>query len=306
MEKTVLVGLILFLVTGSAAQLDAEISTSCDPDYEPVISMQDSQSVTSNPGPPSLYDEKLCVNGIREAEIKYQCESGSMGFYLSSNGTDSHFSKLGSYNLPVCTGQMITTVRDSCLTNQTELFSVSSEHNGHVAEPGFYDKDVCGFYAPPENVTVSVDFNLSSQDQVYFDDTQIGENEFSFAEFPYMVSQSTSHVSGLVTSEFLYGRRTLAQKNSLEIRKDSSDASFLFPLTRGNYETIERHQQRILQGTFLNQLQPSFAFYIPEEATVRASLSPNANLSGGISLQRGRHTIDLTKTGENEITIEKR
>jgi hypothetical protein len=283
MRKTVLAVLLVLLMGSATAEIEAEISPSCEGDQEPLISMQNSQAEYSNPGHPSHFEEKVCVRGIREAKISNSCTE-SVGFYLSSNDTDSHFSKFSSYNFPVCTGQMITAVRDSCLSNQTALFSVSSEHNGHVAEPGFYPQDVCGFYAPPENVQISVEFNSSSADEVCFDEEKKGEEEFRFAEFPYMVSDSEEYVSGLVPDNFLYAQRTLEDRNRLSIRRTSSQASYLFPLTEGDYRDVERHQQEILGNTFLDQLEPSFSFYIPEEATVRASLNPAANISGSLSL----------------------
>lgn len=303
-------GLILafLLFTGMATGLDynSTISRNCPLDYEPVISMEDPSKKYNNPGPPGMYDYNMCVEGLREAEIGVKCEYGA-SFYLSSNTTTAHFSSYPAYNLKVCTEQLITELRDSCKDNQTDLFSVSSDYNAHVAAPGVFDTEVCGFFGPkPENITLRASFNLSDEDKVYFDNKRVRENTFYLAEFPYIVSSSDEFVSGIVAPSFISASRHLDKRNTLSFTRQRESASFIVPLTRGDRREIENRQRMIIQKKFLNSLRPSFGFYMPEEATVRTILKPRVNITSSLRINQGTYTLEIKKTGENSIEVRRR
>jgi len=66
--------------------LKSEISQSCDLKYEPIISMADPTKTTSNPGPPDIFEYKVCVKGIVESSISTQCDTTTGFIYLAKIG----------------------------------------------------------------------------------------------------------------------------------------------------------------------------------------------------------------------------
>lgn len=310
--------LFLFTVflsaSGSAVQLDSGIyKDSCPNGYEPVISMADPDKSYNNPAPPSIYKHKVCVSGITETTFGDECRS-TPAFYLSSNTTHAHFSESRGYNLEVCAGRMITEVRDQCLTDEIALFSVSDRIEGfgrHVANvtgqnPDIFSNVVCGFYSAPENVSLSMKFNLSGSDEVYFDDEH-RESEFNYsglADFPYIVSTSGTHTAGIVSTSFRLVERRLEDKNILTMKKEADDASFFVPFTEGGYESIEDSQQEFLESGFLNTVDPSFNYQSGTNTVVRAMIDTEIDIRSNLSISRGNFQVKIEKTGEDQVTIQ--
>ncbi|MFB6213617.1 MAG: hypothetical protein ABEJ07_03595 [Candidatus Nanohaloarchaea archaeon] len=305
MRKAFLLLLLgIFAGSAGASSLNSTIQPSCPQDYEPVISMPGKAVEYGNPGPPGMYSQNLCVKGIIEAKVASSCTKNA-GFYLSENNSAAHLSQFSSYKVPVCTGRMVTSVRDSCPSNKTTLMSVSSQTNAHVAEPGFYDQQICGFFAAPENITMEMEFNLTSSDTVYIDDTRVGQEEIRLAEYPYIVSEGGGSVAGIVAPNMIRAERKLQGENRLVMERE--DGSFYLPFTRGGHENIEDDQADVLGNSFEARLEASFAFFTPEEATVRTALeTPGLDVKSGLELGQGSHTLEITKTGENAISIEER
>lgn len=311
-------GLILILVAfsmNSSAALDSTIAQNCPSGYEELISMPNPDETYSNPGPPDLYKNNVCVSGIIESEIKSQC-TDTPAFYISSDSTDAHFSNTKGYNLEVCAGRMITRVRDSCLANQTALFGVSKAINGqgrHVSgintgNPKIYSKVVCGFYEPPGNVSYSLKFNLSSSDSIYFDDEEKTSDFTTSAlvEFPYLVSASSSNVAGLVADSYVQASRELDTYNRLTLKRKAGRDGVIIPLTSGDHELVEDEQEAILDNKFLDQLYPSFNFFSGSTPFVRVVLASDIDLASNLSIGEGTHNIQLEKIDENEIKISER
>jgi len=305
-RKTIVATVLILLIPFSLAddELDSEIATSCDVNYEPVVSMADPTAEYSNPGPPEMYDNKVCVRGINESKFSTSCEVAT-GFYMSSKNRTAHFSEQNSYYWNVCTGRMSTRISSGpAVGNETALFSVSDKHNGHIAEPDFYNYNVYGRYRPPRNVTLEFEFNLSSSDTVYFDEEEVdGEQSFSPpAAFPYLISKSDPYISGLVTRSFSEAERSFSNsKNRLSITRTGT-GDFILPFTRGDLDDVEDNEDNILIGTFLNSVSPNFGFARIDKPDVKARLS-RAEIFSEISVSSGFHEINVTKTGENEVTI---
>ncbi len=295
--------LVIALIIPASAALEVKYADECG-SYEPLISF-DSNETYSHPAEPNYYSNNVCVSGIESSSISTSCKSNS-GFYLSSREENAHFSIFDSYNLHVCTGRMaVTTSTGSCPSNSTVLFSASSKDDAHVSKPSVFDTKVCGTYQSPENVTVEMEFNLSSSDKIYFDGQRVQtERDFSPpAEFPYLVSDSDDYVSGLVTSSFLKAERNLEDKNLLSITKESNRANFILPLTQGNKGAIEGRKQTITGRSFLDKLKPSFGFIIHQEPLVRVSYEPEISLNSELDLSSGGYSISVRKTGSNEVDI---
>lgn len=305
MKKPVLLAALILLsgmVYGQSG-IDSKITDSCPSDYERVISLSAPNKTYSNPGPPELYQYGLCVKGIQDSKVSQSCKTNE-GFYLSSKDRDAHFSDSPTYNIPVCTGQMQTAVRNSCFANETRLLSVSSDQNAHVGWPDVFENKLCGFYASPENVTLELEFNLSSSDEVYFDDSKVDEGEFRLAEFPYMVAESDEEVAGIVADGFVSAERESREKNLLKLKRESDSSTFLVPFTYGDHQTIEREEDKILGDQFLDQLSASFGFFIPEQPTVRTLLQTDVGINSSVELGQGFHTLRIEKIGENTVKLE--
>lgn len=309
----VMFGVLILLVPFSSAansgthELDSEISRECDTRYEPVISMADPTGRISNPGPPETYEYKVCVKGIVESTISSSCDT-TTAFHLSSRDRAAHFSEQNSYYWNVCTGRMKTRLSDGpAIENETVLFSVSDRHNGHVGEPNYYDYNVYGRYRPPENVTLELEFNLSDSDEVYFDNEPVdGEQTFNPpAAFPYLISESGSEerVSGIISKRFIEASRTFSDsKNKFSITRSGS-GEFILPFTNGDIQTIETKMQPLLNGRFENSISPNFGFTRVETPVVKVRLS-RTDIISNVSISSGFYEFNVTKTGENEVTIE--
>lgn len=308
MKKLVLALAVLILLGQGSAAFESKISSTCGEFYEPVISFSDPDNTASHPGPPNLYDQKLCVRGIDESYVADSCEEVT-GFYLWSEGEQSHFSTTDTYSKNVCTGRMEVNLRSGssggCWSNETQLFSVSGTNNAHAASYNIFDQKVCGSITSPDNVTVSVDFNLSSSDTVYFDGNQLSGSQKVLppAEFPYLVSEDSNNVAGLVTGGFQLAERDLGSKNTLSIKRKQNSASYYFPFTSGDHQTIQRRRQLVLDNQLMNRLKPSFGFFMPTTPTIKVALQPGTTIDSNISIGSGTHEITIRKTGNNKVRI---
>lgn len=298
----------LFICSNAAAQstsIDSNIRPSCNANEESLISISSLTDTTGHPAEPGYYSENVCVRGIENVEIKESCLNEGIGFYISSRKSNAHFSNFEGYNLRVCADNMEVEVRNTCLPSETALFSVSSAANGHVAEPGFYTLDACASYSEPQSVALNVEFNLSSDDEVYFDDTQVnGEQTYSPpAEFPYLISEGNGRIAGVVAREFTNISREIPDKNRLEATTQTENANYIIPFTDGSHETIERRQQLVLGNRFVSSFNPSFAYFITENPEVRVAFRSDIDVKSNLSLEPGTHVIKLEKTDENQVRI---
>ncbi|MFB6145191.1 MAG: hypothetical protein ABEJ99_01660 [Candidatus Nanohaloarchaea archaeon] len=306
--KKILVILAIFLLLGRAGAIfDAKIASNCGNYYEPVISISNPDGPDGHPGPPDLYSQKLCVKGIINSKIDNSCQKVT-GFYLWSNGTQAHLSMYDNYAKHVCTGRMQVNVRSAsnggCYSNETKLFSISSLSNAHVAKYSYYDNKVCGSVVKPHNVTVSMNFNLTSNDDVYFDGNQAPVQEFfPPADFPYIVSEGGGHVAGIVPDSFTKAERQLSTRNTISLKKARTRATFFLPFTEGTHKDIESRKEMIQNHNFLGRLRPSFSFFMPKTPTVRVALEPGIEINSSLSMGTGSHEIKIRKTGKNTVRI---
>lgn len=297
---------VALFISPAAAELNSDIRKSCGDD-EPLISMADPNDTYSNPGPPDMYEWQVCVEGIEESEITDSCERTS-GFYLSSEKRTAHFSAHPSYNKHVCTGRMKTRVTsEPKKSDEILLFTASNRSNGHIAKENIFEYNVYGSYAAPDNVTLSMNFNLSSSDEVYFDGEKIdGEETFRPpANFPYLISETDSVASGVAAPSFLRSERKIRTRNSLRLTTRAGKSSFYVPMITGNRQDIESRQETIVNNEFMNRIAPSFSGIIPESPTVHVIYSPETDLNSEMEIYPGSYSINITKTGEKQILLEK-
>lgn len=308
MRKVALGLLLLLSVSAVSADIESDIKSECNQREEAVISISDPQETHSHPAEPGYYDNQLCISGIESSEITEDRCQFATGLYLTGREDEAHFSIFGSYRLNVCTSNMETRLIDdtseSCLENETALFSVSGQDNTHVADVGVFDNKMCGGYITPSNVSLSLKFNHSSGDEVYFDGERVeGEETFRSANYPYMISEGDIMTAGIVKSEFKSASRRIETENVLEMSSGRDSANFIIPYTDGGIEDIENRQEMVVEKEFLNEIQPSFGYLIPESPTVRVVYDPDIELESSISFSPGRYRFDVVKTGENRIGL---
>lgn len=154
-----------------------------------------------------------------------------------------------------------------------------------------------------DNVSLSLEFNLSSSDKVFLDDQEVEEGEFSSADFPYIVSEGEEQMAGIAARSFKTAERTLETENRLLMNRKKERTSFIVPFTYEDHFKLEQKEDLILSGRFLNQISPSFSFFLPEEAKVKTALDPNITLESDLELGPGSHRLEIEKTGEEEVKI---
>ncbi|MBC5792493.1 MAG: hypothetical protein H8Z69_00475 [Nanohaloarchaea archaeon] len=295
--------LAVCLLLPSSAALDVKYAEDCG-NYEPVISF-DSSEAYSHPAEPDFFSNNVCISGIEDSSIGTSCDANT-GFYLSSREEKAHFSVFDSYNLNVCTGRMATTTsKGSCPSNSTVLFSVSSKDNAHVSKPSVFDTKICGSYQSPENVTLEMNFNLSSSDTTYFDSQQLSSEKSIMppADFPYLVSDSENYISGIVAPSFLKAERKIRKDNVLRLTRSYNQANFILPFTEGSYSTINNRKQLINNRNLLNKLKPNFGFTIYTNPLVRVIYRPETGITSNLDLSSGRYSISIEKTGSDKVNI---
>ncbi|MFQ3275357.1 MAG: hypothetical protein ACI9LV_000857 [Candidatus Nanohaloarchaea archaeon] len=307
MKKIALALLILLTTSSVSADIESSIKSECSEREVSVISISDPQETYSHPAEPDYYDENLCISGIENSQItEGECDSAT-GMHLTGRGNESHFSVFDTYRLSVCTDSMETRVAPSdgsCRENETALFSVSGEDNAHVAAPGVFDQNLCGGYVTPENVSLSIEFNHSSSDNVVFSGENVeGEQTFDTADYPYLVSEGNSMVAGIVKSDFRSASRRVDGENILVMKASRKDSTFILPFTQGGSSDIQNREQMVADGDFLSEVRPSFGYLIPESPTVRVIYDPDIDLDSNISFSPGTHQFDAVKTGEDEVGL---
>ncbi|MFB6199785.1 MAG: hypothetical protein ABEJ83_02815 [Candidatus Nanohaloarchaea archaeon] len=305
MRKTVLAAALILLAT-AVHGIEADISKNCG-ELDPLISLSSPNKTYGHAAGPKVFKQKVCIGEIRSSSIGTSCQRKT-AFYLSGDNQTAHFSKFDTYNLHVCMGSTETRVTPeggSCLNNETALFSVSGVHNAHIAKPSVFNRKVCADYSMPDNITLTLEANLSSSDNVYFDGKSVsGEESFTPpAELPYIVSESNSYVTGLVESSFLRAKREIDVKNRLTFTRRGNRGSFLIPFTRGDHETIKERESLILNHKLLESLKPSFGYFIPSEPLVKVILIPEQEIKSDLDVSSAYFEMKLEKIGENRVEV---
>lgn len=290
----------VFTFQGAAqTQLASTVSSECPSDHERVISMFNPNETFSNAAARGLYDRNLCLKG--PGDILYNSCS-EPDFYLSGNTTNSHFSTNNVYGMGVCISEFRNRVGDSCFDNETAIMSVSSKHNAHVGWPGFFDKQLCGWLEPekPDNTTVKI--NLDSGGTVFIDDVNT-YGPVKVAEYPYIVQEDEPHLRGIVSHSMIEAEAG-SNKRRLEMTTSVENGRYFIPFTEGDHENVENRQEEVLDRTFLSLVNPQFGEGSEETPLVKTIIiGEDVNFTSSIDVGPGTYTMELVKTGENEIEI---
>jgi hypothetical protein len=308
MRKLILAAVLLLLASSASADIEVDIKQECSDREENLISISDPQKTYSHPAEPGYYDNQVCLSGVDETSITNgECDTVT-GFSLTGREDQAHFSIHETYMANVCTGNIQTRVTSGtgagCYSNETALFSVSGEDNAHVADANIFDQKVCGGYIKPDNVSLSLKFNHSSNDNIYFDDQQVsGEQTFDSADYPYIVAEGNNMVSGIVSPDFKSASRRIESENILRLSTSRKSANFIVPYTYGDHTDIENREELVTEEEFLSVVRPSFGYLLPESPKIRVIYDPEVELESSISFTPGRYQFDVVKTGEDRIGL---
>ncbi len=305
MEKTVILLILLALIVSPVSaegDLNTTISDSCPNDYEKVISMPAPNKTFSNPAAPGLYDHQLCMRGIDDVNFGSCSEPD---FYLESNTTKSHFALDNVYGVNVCISGFRNKLRSSCLGNETAYMSVSSKNNAHVAWPGLYGNQMCGWLEPEEPDNTTIEMNLDSGSTVFIDDVNT-LGPVRIAEYPYIARENSPYVRAIVSHDMLMAKSS-SDKRMLEMTTYHNNSEYFLTFIERDHNSIEEQEEEVLERTFLDQLHPSFGERLPPDPTVKTILMrDDINFSSTIDSDPGTHTLELVKTGDNSIKIRRK
>ena len=151
----------------------------------------------------------------------------------------------------------------------------------------------------PDNITLEMEFKPDSA--VYVDGTEVSTGSpISSFDFPYIVSDQPTGIVGLSGVE--------------EIRYDGSPekfsvtqtgSRFLVPFTQGGYQTVEAEGDDILDGSFLQGIEPSFSFFQPEIPFVRVSYMFEYSIANYSGSKDGIDTVTVRNklNGKNKTEL---
>ena len=333
MRKLVALAIPVLLVPGAASQLDVQVEpVSCPSGMNPLVTVDDPNSTTGNPGgpqgaEPSLFRHKVCVGNVEAPTMRDSCP-GTPGFYLYNEKTSAHFSNTSVYPTEVCTGRLQVNLRpldpdgddaveqqNPCDAGEQPLFSVSNFTNAHIGSPynDLYRFKACGFLRSFSPDSVQIRLSLPSGNQVRSDAESLtpGEDKTSF-DYPYIASSDGSTVSGLVArSANTTIRRVKNGQNTLVLTATRQDASATFspsvflPFTRGGFDSLEARDEAVVEGDLLSRRNPTFGFPNAESGsnTYRSYLDQGFNISNNVSLEPGRYELELERTEEGEVVV---
>lgn len=270
MNRKILGILALVLLIGNASGLNSTIRDSCEGDEAPLISLNDTEG--GHVAEPDFYGNQVCVNGLREPEIKTDCGDKVRMFSIFSR-EDSHLSEFDIYSYGVCAQNTRGYVNSTC-SGSEEIVSVRFDNNTHAASPGHYPQGLCLKKINPTNLTIQVS-GLSGS--FYADENTINEGEtLSFLEYPYIVAENNGFTRGILS----YGDFVKLSRTSNSISLTQTTSTFLLPFYNADYRELEDEQQEVLDRSLLDSFSPSFSYLIPETPRIKVALRPEHKIRG--------------------------
>lgn len=277
LRKTLLLATIL-ISTGSVSGIDADITESCDGDFEPIASLENTEG--GFVAEPDYYNENICVNNIEYSEIREICTSRENIVMSLESRSDTKISIYdNNYDYRICVPNIKSAVRDSCLEDETKVLSVESDNDSYAAAPGYtdstFDQSFCLSTSSAENVSIS----LSGLEGTFYSNgskIETGASITSPINYPYIVDDQPKGLVG-------YGdviRISKTSFNTAKMTQKTDSGSFLVPFTKGGNQEILDEQEEILDRIFLNTVSPSFGFISVDEPELKVAYSPNRSLEG--------------------------
>jgi len=268
-RKKYLVLLLFVMLSASGAGLDFEIKQECNNEAS-LFSLYSKEG--GNAGMPGYYKWQVCGDQVEYAEFRAGCNGDELSALSFFKRNDSHVSSNNVYGVNVCTPRVKTSINETC---ENPIVSLHSRTDSHVAEPGYYENQLCGELEDPDNVSVELSLNAEN---VYVDGEEAEERVYNPIElnYPYMVSEDTGIVNygNLLSLEYSSGSSEV-----LEITQQDR-GNFLLPLTGDMPSSIDRREDMVTERIFLNQMSPSFNYPIYQDPMVKVAYQPEYEVDG--------------------------
>ncbi|MFB6214227.1 MAG: hypothetical protein ABEJ07_06755 [Candidatus Nanohaloarchaea archaeon] len=294
-RKILLAALVLMVPAVSGAP-SFSVKQSCDSGEEPLFSMYSRSG--GNVAKPGYYKWQVCGEEVENSAIRTSCKEDERRVISMKTKTDSHASVYDTYHWKVCATDVNPSVAQSCSENP--IVSLYSKDDSHAAEPGYFKWQVCPqTRKPPENVTLQMKMDASN---VYVSGDPAQEKTYNPLEldYPYIASDQTTGIvsyGSLVSLEY-------EQKSRDVFRVTQDSGSFLIPNTGGGYQEIEDDQEQVVNRRFLNLLEPSFHYTIPEKPVVKVYMDMEDPVKGFTGTETGSIEIAVRNTLDNETLVE--
>ncbi len=323
MRKVLLVLLCLSFLSIGVTSLDFPIMDECDGEYSEELFSISNRSNAHAAEPDVFKDYEsahnregkvVCAPSELNTNIDDECEelkNPIFSFYDPGTG-ESHLSPEGEKNEYVlCTRELSTSVRRSCPGGSEPIISIYDPIENHVAEPGYYEWQVCGQLF--KNASLAYNFTMEGNTDFIQDGKIISDeetvNKSSTTEedsYPlYSVIQNSSLISGVVGSSTHPQKTSIQNINDIATITHSYDEShnlrWFIPFTTGTYFDIEDRLSLIANNNFITQFNPNFAFFLAEEILVRITLDiVDADIVNDLKLSSGVHNLVIENVGEED------
>jgi len=278
MLKKILVLAILLISAGSVSGIDVSINKSCDGDFEPMASLENTNG--GYLAEPDHYSKNVCVSDVEYTEIRGICNLNENIVLSLESKVDTNVSIYdNNYDYRLCAPRIRSAVRNSCLEDETKVLSLESDTNSYAAAPSYtdstFDQGLCLSTSLAENVSIS----LSGLEGTFYSNgskIEIGTSIKPPINYPYIVDNQPKGLVG-------HGEVTQISKTSSDTAKmtqKTDSGSFLVPFTKGGYQEIEDEREAVLDRTFLNTVSPNFGFRIVDKPELKVAYSSNRSLEG--------------------------
>lgn len=277
LKRTLLLVLII-VWTGTVSGIDVSVEESCSETYEPMASIENTDG--GKIAEKDHYTNQVCVNDVDYMELSDECIENEQMVFTMDSRTDANFSIYDNgYGLKVCSPEVRSTVRNSCLSEESKVLSVESDNNSLVAAPSYtdstYDQSLCLSINSAENITLSLTGLTGS---FYSEGIEIntGDSRNPSTDYPYIVDEQPKGVVGY--GDVLRLSRPSSEKASIVQRADSG--GFLLPFTAGGHQEIEDEQDRISNGNFLDLVSPNFGYTSGEAPMIKVRYKSPHKIDG--------------------------
>ncbi|MFB6208721.1 MAG: hypothetical protein ABEJ56_01130 [Candidatus Nanohaloarchaea archaeon] len=268
----VLTVLMVFTASGASAAEFSIREDSCGGGEENLFSMHNKSG--GNVAEPGYFKWQVCADGIESSSFSKSC-SGSLNSILSLHQkNDSHASIYESYRWQVC-ASIDASLNNSC-ASQDKIVTLAKKDDSHVAEPGELQYTLCAEAETVDTVTLEME---TDADSVYVDGESASETSYysSELEYPYITSDQPA---GIVSYGDVKSINYSTSGSTDIMRVKQSSGSFLVPNTQGGYEELEDEKDLVENRQLVKNIEPSFAFTMPDQATIRVIYGPDTNLIG--------------------------
>ncbi len=317
MQRLVIIMAVLLVLAGQTAALDFSIRDSCQSSETAMFSM--SNRTNAHAAGPSYYQgytgslgregKQVCASSdVEDIEIASECQdfiaNPVLSFYDPDAGTSHLATEDDAYEQTLCSSNLATTVRRTCPGQSQPIVSIYGPVENHIAEPGYYDWQVCG--ALFENATLAYEFTMSGNT------TFVTNGEFGLYNTTetrnslpgYATVQNDQVISGIVGNSLLSQEVTstkFGDRARVSITEPGrGQGQWFLPFTTGNTVDIEERFDFIMERAFMSQFNPNFAYELADNTLVTISLSfDDIDLINSLRQGPGLYEIQITNEGDN-------